>query len=439
MPLWQHFVVALSPVPLEVTLHSSFRPIRSLRGSPLFGAAAAFALAAAAVTAPVARAQTFTFTDIANSLSSEFSTTFVAPSINDAGVVAFAANRDVGGSGVYKATSIASFTTVATSGSPEFSGFVNNFGTTTSINDAGVVAFFANRNVGGSGLYKATDAALGFTTVATTDSPEFNNFGLADLNEAGVVGFGAGQDDGGVGIYKATDIASGFTTVATDDSPEFSTFGTVASINDAGEVAFRASRDAGGTGVYKATDAASGFTAIVTPVTNPDVTGGFNIGTINNAGVVAFLAGQTRPFRIYTGADAASVSLIATTGGLSPFSGFGTPAVNDLGTVVFATDPTNPTNSIYAKLASSPDLVRVISAGDALFGSTVTSLGFFRGLADKSDLFAFQYTLASGVSGVAAANINSTAAPEPSALALLASVTMPLAGMVIRKRRSQKA
>ncbi len=78
---------------------------------------------------------------------------------------------------------------------------------------------------------------------------------------------------------------------------------------------------------------------------------------------------------------------------------------------------------------ADPIADEVIGLGDSLFGSTVTSLGFYKdGFNDNGDV-AFGYSLANGVSGIAVAT---AAVPEPSGLALLGLGGVALLG---RRRR----
>lgn len=53
---------------------------------------------------------------------------------------------------------------------------------------------------------------------------------------------------------------------------------------------------------------------------------------------------------------------------------------------------------------------KVVAIGDPLFGSTVTQLGFFRGLNNRNDIV-FNYTLADGREGIARARLLSSTTP----------------------------
>ena len=86
-----------------------------------------------------------------------------------------------------------------------------------------------------------------------------------------------------------------------------------------------------------------------------------------------------------------------------PFSAFRSPAINDLGTVVFFGFLDAGPSGIF----TGPDPVahRVIATGDPLFGSTVTGLGFFRGLNERNEVV-FSFSLADGRNGIARAKLN---------------------------------
>jgi hypothetical protein len=214
-------------------------------------------------------------------------------------------------------------------------------------------------------------------TVYDSSSPTFSDFGQPAINDGGMLAFRATLDAGGTGIFLGTGAAA--TPFALSSGPLFSSFSDVVSINSSNVTAFRANRDGGaggGTGIFTVDG--------VTTTTIADSSGGFDqFGdpSINAGGAVAFIATLD----------------VAAGGGEGIFSG------------------------------SDVDADRIVGTGDALFGSTVTGLDFFRGLNDHGDV-AFAYALTNGSFGIAVAMI-----PEPGGLAL--SLILVSAPLLQRHRR----
>ncbi len=325
-----------------------------------------------------ARAQNYAFSLIADN-SGRLSQFFGSPSINNAGTVAFYAtlNGDAGAQGIF---------TGSGSGGP-LTAITNLPASLPYINAPGTVAFVGRKGIvtgdGGPLSLAAAPADIVGGALAVVDIQ------LGGINSAGVVAFGARRFLGYQGhvphydqvVYVAaqgvvTPVAGGF-------SP---------SINDAGDVAFLGPDGSlrAGRGGAVATLAAPGgaFQWLSGPV-------------INNAGKVAFLAGLNGlPFDaggqgIFTH-HAGVLTRIADTGG--PFRGLQSPCLNAAGGVAFLAYL--DTNGRRPGIFTGPDPARdrLIAAGDALFGSTVTSLGFGRpsyGLNDRGQV-AFFAALADG-------------------------------------------
>ena len=124
-------------------------------------------------------------------------------------------------------------------------------------------------------------------------------------------------------------------------------------------------------------------------------------------------------------------TLIADTGPESPFSGFGfspSLSLNDAGTVAFLADLRAGGSGLFT--GSDPVADRIIGTGDALFGSVVTGLSFYRDGLNNNGELAFRATLADGRQVIARAVI-----PEPGTLALLAGAAVPGVGLALRRRR----
>lgn len=397
--------------------------------------AAALALSAVSVV----KAQTISITDIANTTSTEFYAFLGTPTINNTGTVAFGALRDAGGQGIYTATNTGSFTTVARDTSTEFGGSGFVFGT-PSISNNGLVAFSAKRDAGGQGIYTATDSS-GFTRLASTDDVEYASFGNVRINTAGKVAFSANRDNGEQGVYAGTN-SSNLVRIADTDDGRFTGF-VDASISNTGEVAFAGFSPYGAYGVYRT--GGTDYNGIIAIAQNnrPEFSQ-FGLPSINASGLSTFFAYNNRGGTgIYTAITDADFTTIANSDG-PYFSDFTEPALNNLGTVAFyalakaGAGDIYGTGGIYAQLSSSSSPTAIIRTGDALFGSTVSSLSFFQGLADDSNTLTFQYSLQNGVSGIARANIGSvTAAPEPGSVGLFVLGGIGVA-FARRKRSSVK-
>ena len=178
-------------------------------------------------------------------------------SLNDAGTIAFQKSN---GTGILTVAS-GSITTIADSTGP-----LNYFGTAPSLNNAGTVAFAAGKNGqdgGVFGIYKGNGGAL--TTIADVSGP-FSYFGdfyfnPPSINGAGNVAFVANLDAGGGGLY----IGDGTTTsevIGVGDALFGSTVTgfaiSLTSLNDSGQVAFAYGLANGTTGI-----------AIASPVPEP--------------------------------------------------------------------------------------------------------------------------------------------------------------------------
>ncbi len=405
------------------------------------------ALAACALTAlapTIAFAQSITFANIADTTTTNggaFSSfnSFGTPSINASGTVAFLANLDAGGSGIFTNTAGSNTASTIADRTNTNNGAFNSF-SIPSINASGTVAFVAFLDAGGSAIFTNTAGSNTAATVAdrtTTNGGAFNSFNIPTINASGTVAFLANLDTGSSGIFTNTVGSNTATTVAnftTTNNGAFSNFAPIATINASGTVAFGADLDAGGAGIFTNT---AGNTTAATVADSTTTNGGafnsFGNASINASGTVVFLAnldaGGASIFTNTAGSGTASTVADEATG----FFNLGEPSINASGTVAFlARRNTGP--GIFAALSGSNVPFAVVQRGDSLFGSTISSLDFFRdGLSDGNAL-AFQYTLADGRSGIAVANISAVAVPEAGTLALAAFGLLAGAGVAVRRR-----
>jgi hypothetical protein len=117
------------------------------------------------------------------------------------------------------------------------------------MNEAGTIAFRADRAAGVSGIF-AWDAAA-VVTVADTEGPWSRFHGLPVIDERGTVVFRADRKDGVEGIYAGR-AGSVQTVVETGDI--FETLALFPSVDDQGTVAFAATLRAGGAGTFTVHD-----------------------------------------------------------------------------------------------------------------------------------------------------------------------------------------
>jgi hypothetical protein len=348
------------------------------------------------------------------------------------------------------------FTIVADDTQP---GFETGFGTFPSINDDGTVAFvvdqvgtfradpgsapvriggsitgdpFINRSgeiasrqyvdaIGTSELYKsANNGAL--TTLVRNDL-EFRSFGSAHLSPTGTAVFYARKNPvspGHWGIFTTT--GDGSQRLVVDNKGVFGNFGGLPTINSAGAVAFTGYKDVVNNtsemGLYIGTVGGNGITSTVLTTNGSPLYNWDGAPYINDKGEIAFKAYEDNtgePGIFVVNQDGTNLRTVARAGGIGgtgPYSMFDSPIINDVGTVVFRGYLDTGERGIY----SGPDPVadKVVQEGDPLFGSTVASVAFLRGLNNQNEI-AFYFTLIDGRSGIAKAKLNiSPPTPTPS-------------------------
>jgi hypothetical protein len=280
-----------------------------------------------------------------------------SPSISDNGTVAFTATTDDGRAGIFVGGG-GTITTIADS-----TGSLDSFGVSPGINAEGNVAYSANFDTTGYAAFVFSGGTT--TTIADTTGP-LSTIDSPALNDSGAVAFWAFQDSGSspesIHLYQ-----DGALTTIADESGPFSGFSSRPGITNDGTVVFQARFDTGGTGIFKSQS------AILTPV-------------------------------------------VDTTG---PFSGFRFLAANNHGQVAFIGMLDSAGQGIF--VGPDPTADKVIRAGDALFGSTLTLIETSHALNDRGQI-AFHYRLANGVSGIAVAS----PIPEPSTMVLIAAVGLSL-------------
>ncbi|MBL9162837.1 MAG: hypothetical protein JNL18_08905 [Planctomycetaceae bacterium] len=372
-------------------------------------AACAFYIAFAPAAAS---AQPYNFLKIADT-SGPFSN-FGEAALNNAGAVAFRADLDGGGEGVFLASG-GVITTLA-----ETSGLFSDFGD-VSINSAGAVAFWAALDDGSEGIYAAAGGSLNTIATASSSGPVFRSFdtvafgGRPSINDSGTVAFWAViHNTGGSGIFTGN---GGPTNTIIANGGDFYGFGNP-SINDAGTVGFHASRfpALGGNAIL----ASSGGP----PTILADATGPLeNVGVpvLNNDGTAIFLGSPDGGgMGLYTSSGGPVITVADNSG---PFSSFFGHSINGAGRVAFeATLDSEIENGIY----TGPDPVndKVVKRFDTLFGEQVFGVIFGHGLNDQGDI-AFWYTNANSLQTLTVARV----VPEPTTLLLGVYAAAAIAAM----------
>ncbi|MBC8142080.1 MAG: hypothetical protein H7Y38_11645 [Armatimonadetes bacterium] len=215
-------------------------------------ALAVCALTTFAIPTAPAHAQTVTFDNIADSVSTNNGVfQFVGlGDINNSGTVAFSGGFVDGGSGVYTSTN-GMITQVA-----DTTGAFRSFGNLR-INASGTVAFNAESDDNLRAIYASTGGVVRTIVDRNTfNNPPFISFGGFALNDSGTVAFVALMRDFVTNsIYTTTgDGVASFVAAASFREDVFNNFYTVA-LNNAGTMAFQADLNAGGHGVYTANGA----------------------------------------------------------------------------------------------------------------------------------------------------------------------------------------
>ena len=351
-------------------------------------------------------ATTYTFTKIAETSSAPngFSALNI-PSLSDNGTAAFSARLNSTLIGIF----IGEGTTtpnpiVDTSGPSSNFGFSFTILGSPSINNTGMVAFWARLN-DGSNRFFTSDGAT-----ATTIAGPFTSFGTnPSINDAGTVAFRA---NGGIFTgpgSPAPTIADTNTTVP-GTSDLFTSFSGNPAVNNGSTVVFHGSYS-GGSGIFT-----NDGTAPTIADTNTTVPGTGNLFTffsanpaVNNGGTAVFEGFFSGGRGIFTSDGTTAMTIADTAAG--PFSFFvGSPSINDGGTAAFQALLLSGTGIF---IGPDPIADKVIAVGDPLDGSTVAGLAFSREGLNGAGQVAFFVSLADGRQGVFLADPGDGGDPMP--------------------------
>lgn len=254
----------------------------------------------------------------------------------------------------------------------EFRSVVHRFAprvTPSSINSAGAVAFTARRDDGTSGIYVSSGGPVTTIVEDLNDGSLFEGtfgeaaFGdLPVLNAAGLVAF-QGRTRETVGVYTGNGgalsrIAPNGDLIAAN-SPV---------LNDAGRIAFITGRSSDDYGYY-ATTSGGALTRLGSTADGFEY---FSRPAINNAGTVAFVAGDTvrGPYGVYT-VPASGGAMTRVVGTDGPFRTFGPPAFSDDGGIAFLAKLDDGTFGIYSYADGEVTTIADTSGPFASFGIRV--------------------------------------------------------------------
>jgi hypothetical protein len=334
----------------------------------------------------------YTFTLVADGgvLGATFGTS--APAINDVGTLAIVASLNNPPFQAILTGNGGPLTTIVTPPT----GLTNQ---QALINSSGTVAF----SIFGSSILTGNGGPL---TLIYSRPIQGGTIALGGFNDAGTVGFADQDPTGHPAVLTGT--GGPVTTLYNTTSGPFSVL-LEPDINNAGTVAFRADLLSGGAGIFRGD---GGPLTTIADTNGPFSNFSFGTPAINIEGTVAFTG------FLKTGGEAIAVgsggplTIIADTSGPFRIIGIGSEAINDSGTVAFGADLAAGGIGIF----TGPDPIadKVITAGDPLFGSTVTGLNFGRGLNNAGQL-AFSANLADGRQ----VEVRANPIPEPSTVMLL--------------------
>jgi hypothetical protein len=287
---------------------------------------------------------------------------------------------------------------------PGGGGTFNDLGS-RAINSVGQVAFAATATISASnrkGIFRGDGTTLVQIAREGQTAPGGNGT-FTSINVTGAADLVPQFNDLGQVLFRADLSGSDFTGLFRGDGTSIA------------QIARRNQPTPGGNGV---------FSTFFSPL--PD---------LNNTGQAIFVAslsgttGGLNDDRALFIGNGISLTELAREGQASPDGGtfidFQSPRLNDAGQGIFLAGTTSGTGAFYYDGLGG--LSSAVHTGDALLGSTITSIGTLSEL-NSLRQFAYRFTLADGRSGIAI-----TTVPEPALIGLLA-----LSPVLLRRRRHNR-
>jgi hypothetical protein len=352
----------------------------------------------------------FTFVNVADNTQG-FSGFLKFPTINNSGTAAFVAVDKDRKQGVFTWHDGQIATIVS-----ESDGRVASFGDDVAINVAGVVAYDAN--VTGVLNDRAIFTSDGLSTKTIVDTNEqglIGRFlGSPSINDAGTVAFFAERQNRSQVVFAGD--GESLAVLADTSNSNFSSFGDAA-INNSGKVVFLGFLKDFSPGVFitdalkdltnSNDDAAPVTTAVADPsspaFSDPGVS--FEDPVINARGIVADVAFLSNGnLAVFTG-NSRGLAL-RTDPSSSLFTNSEHPSLNNRGAVAFSVDESSGARGMFVELTGGATPIPVLQTGDPLFGSTVSTVSVGRFALSDSLRLVFEYELQDGRSGIAVASLH---------------------------------
>jgi len=331
--------------------------------------------------------------------------------INNNGQVVFFAELKSGDQGIYVSTGVSAPKIIVDNKSDSI---FSSFGQGLALNNDGTVAFFADVDAGGQGIF--TSNGVSNTQQIAHTNGTYSNFapGLA-INDNGTVAFFANLDNGGQEIFtsngnKTIQITNCTGAGSSEQQCPLSSGNLdplAPDINNQGMVSFVSHY-----GVFTGDE--NGNYLIVADQTN-FWNGSYREANINDQGKVSAFAHNNGAGQVIFKADGINGELIAgnnydESGTPDTFYNVGTSSINNKGLVAFMANQVVEGSSAFSNqdkgifVGSNAVEDKVIGIGDTLFGSTVVDLAMDRQSLSDDNEIAFWAKLEDGTEGIYRAN-----------------------------------
>jgi hypothetical protein len=343
--------------------------------------------------APAAMGATYTFTVVADE-SGPYASFNHFPAVNVSGNTVFIGTRD-GGSG--DDLVVGDGTSSSVYASTPFPAEFNSFLEQPSINNNDVVAVYGQSTVYSYGIFST--AGSGVTEIGSLIGlfGGFETYNSGAINDAGFVAFQGDADSGFNGGFKGVYVGNGGApTAIADQGDGFSAFFGKTDLNNLGQAVFRSD------GQLLVGD---GVAPLITIADTLGALSGFSDASINDGGLVAFVASLDAGGNgVYTG-DGTTLTTIVETDTSDFLFVNNQVAINNSGNLVFQSSldvSVGGGEGLFT--GTDPFADKVIRTGDALLGSTVTDIEIQVEAINDAGQIVFWVSLADGNSAIVRAD-----------------------------------